>query len=156
MVFPGSGIGAVIVTNSDNGGMMLRPFMRRVVEIAFDGKPEDVADVAAAAARHKAYLAKERERLVAPADALLVKQLATRYTSKELGGIAVLNKDGAATFDFGEWKSAVASRKNDDGTVSFITIDPTNEGFEFVVGERSGKRVLVIRDGQHEYVFTEG
>ncbi len=156
MFFPDSGIGAVILTNSDNGGMMLRPFMRRLLEIAFDGKPEAVADVAAAAARHKAYLAKERERLVAPADASLVKQLAARYTSKELGEIAVLNKDGAATFDFGEWKSAVASRKNDDGTVSFITIDPTNEGFEFVVGERSGKRVLVIRDGQHEYVFTEG
>ena len=36
-----------------------------------------------------------------------------------------------------------------------ITIDPTNDGFEFVVGDRGGKRVLVIRDGQHEYVFSE-
>jgi hypothetical protein len=35
-------------------------------------------------------------------------------------------KDGQATaFDVGEWKSTVASRKNDDGTISFITIDPT-------------------------------
>jgi hypothetical protein len=49
----------------------------------------------------------------------------------------------------------VASRKNDDGTTSFITIDPGTDGFEFVVGERAGKRVLVIRDGQHEYVFSE-
>jgi hypothetical protein len=23
------------------------------------------------------------------------------------------------------------------------------------VGERAGKRVLIIRDGQHEYVFSE-
>jgi hypothetical protein len=58
-------------------------------------------------------------------------------------------------FDFGEWKSTVASRKNDDGTMSFITIDPAVYGFEFVVGERGGKRVLIIRDGQHEYVFNE-
>ncbi len=50
----------------------------------------------------------------------------------------------------------MASRKNDDGTISFITIDPSIAGFEFVVGERAGKRVLIIRDGQHEYVFTEG
>jgi len=50
----------------------------------------------------------------------------------------------------------VASRKNDDGTTSFITIDPGTDGFEFVVGEREGKRALVIRDGQHEYTFTEG
>ena len=155
MFLSDSGVGAVVLTNSDNGGMMLRPFMRRLLEVVFDGKPEATSDVASAAARHKAYLAKDRERLVVPADPVLVKQLAARYTSKELGEIAVLNKDGAITFDFGEWKSAVASRKNDDGTVSFITIDPTNEGFEFVVGERSGKRVLVIRDGQHEYVFTE-
>jgi hypothetical protein len=55
----------------------------------------------------------------------------------------------------GEWKSTVASRKNDDGTISFITIDPTLDGFEFVVGERAGKKVLVIRDGQHEYTFVE-
>jgi hypothetical protein len=41
------------------------------------------------------------------------------------------------------------------GSISFITTDPTNSGFEFVVGERGGKRVLVIREGQHEYVFSE-
>jgi len=52
-------------------------------------------------------------------------------------------------------RSGVASRKNDDGTTSFITIDPGTAGFEFVVGDRAGKRVLVIRDGQHEYTFTE-
>jgi hypothetical protein len=77
-----------------------------------------------------------------------VTRLATRYYSKELGELAVLNKDGVTTFDFGEWKSTVASRKNDDGTISFITIDPTNEGFEFVVGERSGKRVLLPANRQ--------
>jgi len=58
-------------------------------------------------------------------------------------------------FDFGEWKSTVASRKNDDGSISFITIDPSVSGFEFVVGEKSGKKTLTIRDGQHEYMFTE-
>jgi CubicO group peptidase (beta-lactamase class C family) len=155
MFLPDSGIGAVLLTNSDNGQMLLRPFMRRLLEIVFDGKPEAAGNVSSAAATHKAILVKDRERLVVPADPAVVKQLAARYTSKELGDIAVLNNGGAITFDFGEWKSAVASRKNDDGTVSFITTDPTNEGFEFVVGERSGKRVLITRDGQHEYVFTE-
>ena len=60
-----------------------------------------------------------------------------------------------SVFDFGLWKSQVASRKNDDKTVSFITIDPTVDGFEFVVADRGGKRALVIRDGQHEYVYVE-
>jgi CubicO group peptidase (beta-lactamase class C family) len=152
---PESGIGAVLLTNSDNGGLLLGSFQRRLLELVFDGKPEAVADVAAAATRHKTALAKERERLVVPADPALSAGLARRYSSKELGTLDVLSQNGVTTFDFGEWKSAVASRKNDDGTISFITIDPTNSGFEFVVSERGGKRVLIIRDGQHEYVFNE-
>lgn len=154
MFLPDSGIGAVVLTNSDNGQMLLRPFIRRLLEIVFDGKPEAVGDVAAAAATHKAALARLRERLSVPADRSLVSQLATRYQSKQLGQLDVVATGGETTFDFGEWKSKVASRKNDDGTISFITIDPTNEGFNFVVGDRSGNRALIIRDGQHEYVFT--
>jgi len=152
---PDSGIGAVLLTNSDTGGMLLGPFSRRLLEVVFDGKPEAAGNVASSAAAYKARLAKDRERLVVPADPALVAHLAKSYSSKELGELEVLNKDGVTTFDFGEWKSAVASRKNDDGSISFITIDPTNSGFEFVVGDRGGKRVLVIRDGQHEYVFSE-
>ena len=51
--------------------------------------------------------------------------------------------------------SSVASRKNDDGTMSFLTIDPTLGGFEFVVADKDGRRRLVMRDAQHEYVFEE-
>ena len=49
----------------------------------------------------------------------------------------------------------MASRKNDDGTLSFVTVDPAVLGFEFVEGERGGKRTLTTRDGQHEYVYVE-
>jgi CubicO group peptidase (beta-lactamase class C family) len=152
---PDSGIGAVLLTNSDDGGRLTGPFGRRLLEVVFDGKPEAAGDVAARAANYKAELAKERERLVVPAAPALVAALAKRYSSKELGQLDVLTEGGVTTFDLGEWKSTVASRKNDDGTISFVTIDPSRDGFEFVVGERGGKRVLVIRDGQHEYVFTE-
>jgi CubicO group peptidase (beta-lactamase class C family) len=152
---PDSGIGAVLLTNSDTGGMLLGPFGRRLLEVVFDGKPEAVAEVASRAANHKAQLAKDRERLIVPAAPTEVAGLAKHYSSKELGDLAVMTDHGVTTFDLGEWKSKVASRKNDDGTTSFITIDPGTEGFEFVVGDRAGKRVLVIRDGQHEYTFTE-
>jgi CubicO group peptidase (beta-lactamase class C family) len=152
---PDSGIGAVMLTNSDTGGMLTGPFGRRLLEVVFDGKPEAAGDVAAHAATYKAALAKERERLVVPAAPALASGLAKQYSSKELGELAVLTQNGVTTFDLGEWKSSVASRKNDDGSISFITIDSGTDGFEFVVGERGGKRVLVIRDGQHEYVFWE-
>jgi hypothetical protein len=135
--------------------MLLRPFMRRLLELVFDGKPEAVGDVDGRAARYKASIAKERQRLVAPAAKEEVDKLAVRYGNMSLGDLTVRREQASTIFDLGEWKSTVASRKNDDGTLSFITIDPAISGFEFVVGERSGKRVLVIRDGQHEYVFTE-
>jgi hypothetical protein len=155
MFLPDSGIGAVLLTNADNGGMLLRPLMRRLLEIVFDGRPEAVADVDSRAANHKAEMAKERERLMVPAAADEVSKLAAAYTSTALGALTVRRQSSGTVFDFGEWKSLVASRKNDDGTVSFITISPSLAfGFEFVVAERNGKRALVIRDGQHEYVFN--
>jgi len=155
MFLPEYGVGAVLLTNADNGGMLLRATMRRLLEVLFDGKPEAVGNVDAAAANYKAELAKHRERLVVPPSPDLAAKLARNYSSPELGDLTVVRDAGATTFDFGEWKSQVASRKNDDGTISYFTIDPTNDGFEFVVAERSGKRALVIRDGQHEYAFTE-
>ena len=57
-------------------------------------------------------------------------------------------------FDFGEWKSEVASRKNPDGTISFITTVPGVSSAEFVVGF-GPKRTLTIHDAQHEYIFEE-
>ena len=152
---PEHGVGAVILTNADSGVALRGLLQRRLLEVLFDGKPEAEESLTGAVARRKAAIAKERERLVVPADPAAVNKLASRYACEELGEVKVV-KDGTVTvFDAGEWKSAVASRKNDDGTVSFITIDPALAGFEFVVGDTDGKRQLVTRDAQHEYVFVE-
>ena len=155
MILPDSGIGAILLTNADMGGALLHPLMRRLVEVVFDGKPEAVAEVDTAAANHKAFWAKERPRLAVPADKDEVAKLATHYKSSALGDISVDRQGANTVFTFSGWKSTVASRKNDDGTTSFITIDPTRSGFDFVRAERDGKRALIIRDGQHEYAFTE-
>ena len=98
-----------------------------------------------------------RRRLleVLPADAAEVGKLAAYYVSPALGALRVRTQDGATLFDFGNWRSAVASRRNDDGTTSFISIDPTISGVNYVVGERDGKRALIVRDAQHEYAFVE-
>jgi hypothetical protein len=67
-----------------------------------------------------------------------------------------VKKAGAGVrFEFPEWGTDVASRKNDDGSLSFVSITPTLIGFEFVAGEKDGKRTLTTRDGQHEYVYVE-
>jgi CubicO group peptidase (beta-lactamase class C family) len=153
--FPENGVGAVILTNSDAGWRLRGPFLRRIAEVLFDGRPEAAAQLAASATARKAAIAKARERLVVPAAAAEAGKLASRYGSQALGSIVVRREGGNTVFDVGEWRSEVASRRNDDGTTSFLTIAPTLDGFEFVVAEREGKRTLVLRDAQHEYVFVE-
>jgi len=112
--------------------------------------------VAASAKGIQVEIAKERTRLAVPAAPDAAAGLAGRYMSPELGQIIVRREGATVVFDFGAWKSEVASRKNDDGTTSFVTIDPTNDGFNFVVDTHDGKRGLIIHDGQHEYRYTEG
>ena len=152
---PEHGVGAVILTNADGGEILRGPLLRRLLEVLFDGKPEAEELLKVAAAQRKAAIAKERERLVIPADPAAVAKLAPRYSCTALGGVDVLKEKGTTLFDVGEWKSLVASRKNDDGTTSFLTIDPTLAGFEFVVADADGKRRMITRDAQHEYVFEE-
>ena len=152
---PESGVGAVILTNSDSGVIIRGPLLRRLLEVLFDGKPEAEEMLKVAAAQRKAAIAKARERLVVPADPAAVAKLASRYVSSALGEVKVLKNGNETVFDVGEWRSVVASRINDDKTISFLTIDPTLDGFEFVVADQEGKRRLIMRDAQHEYVFVE-
>jgi CubicO group peptidase (beta-lactamase class C family) len=155
MFLPDHGVGAVVLANADTGGLLTGLLGRRLLEVLFDGKPEAVEQARVALAQRTANIAKYRERLVVPADAAEVGKLAASYISPALGALRVRAQNGATIFDFGSWRSAVASRRNDDGTTSFIAIDPTIGGFNFVVGERNGKRALVVRGAQHEYAFVE-
>jgi hypothetical protein len=90
-----------------------------------------------------------------PADPAAAGQLAARYAHPAVGGIAVERSGPNLRFDFGEWASEVASRRNPDDTTSFITIVPGFAGLEFVAGKADGKRTLTLRDAQHEYVLVE-
>ena len=152
---PDHGVGAVILTNSDPGVFMRGPLQRRLLELLFDGKAEAAETVAASAQRVKEGAAAERKRLTVPAAPAESVKLAAHYRSAELGAIGVSRRNGATWFDFGGWKSEMASRRNDDGSTSFVTISPGEDGFEFVVAEHEGARALVLRDAQHEYAFRE-
>jgi CubicO group peptidase (beta-lactamase class C family) len=152
---PDAEVGGVILTNADPGAILRGPLVRKVLEVLYDGEPEADVDVTMSIARHKDAIAVERKRLVVPANEAVVGKLAAHYHEKSLGDIDVSKKGNDTVFDFGEWHSAVASRKNDDGTDSLFTIEPGATGSEFVVGDKDGKRTLTTRDAQHEYVFVE-
>ena len=153
MWLPEQKVGAVILTNADPGWILRTQFRRKLLEVLFDGRPEADADVAAQAKSFYEQLAAERKLLTIPAVAADAAKLAPHYVNEALGDITV-NRNGATTvFDFGEWHSEVATRHNPDGSVSFITTAPGISGFEFVVGA-GPKPSLIVRDAQHEYVFS--
>jgi CubicO group peptidase (beta-lactamase class C family) len=155
MWLPEYGVGAVVLTNSDPGWQIRSVFQRKLLEVLFDGKPEADAQIAANARTFFDHMAADRKLLTIPADASEAGKLAAKYANAALGEIAVVKKGAATMFDFGEFSTEVASRKNPDGTISFITTVPGFHGLELVVGTAGGKRTLVLRDPQHEYVFDE-
>jgi len=154
MWLPQQNVGLVILTNADPGWLLRDRIRRKLLELLFDGRPEAEALLNADAKSFYADLAAERKLMTIPADANESAKLAKHYANASLGEITVSTSGASTIFDFGEWKSQVASRKNPDGTISFITTVPGELGFEFVVGSEA-RRTLTIRDAQHEYVFAE-
>jgi hypothetical protein len=154
MWLPQQNVGAVILTNGDPGWVLRDRFQRKLLEVLFDGHPEAERLLGTDGKDFYSSLAADRKLLTIPADASETNKLGKHYSNKSLGEIMVGRSGNSTIFDFGEWKSEVGSRKNPDGTISFITIEPGVEGFEFVVGS-AAKRTLTIRDAQHEYVFEE-
>jgi CubicO group peptidase (beta-lactamase class C family) len=151
---PQQNVGGVVLTNGDPGWVIRTRFSRKLLEVLFDGRPEADALLQADAKNFFSAMAADRKLLTIPADAKESAKLAKHYSNVALGDIDVSTSGSSTIFDFGEWKSEVASRKNPDGTISFITIVPGEIGSEFVVGS-GPKRALIIRDAQHEYVFEE-
>lgn len=151
---PQQNVGAVILTNGDLGSAIRSRFSRKLLEVLFDGHPEADALLAADAKNFYAAHAAERRLLTIPADPAATANLAKHYQNAAMGAIDVSSSGPATIFDFGEWQSPVATKKNPDGTISFETTVPGMSGAEFVVGS-GAKRTLTIRDAQHEYVFNE-
>lgn len=153
---PESGVGLVILTNSDPGAQMFGPVLRRLLEVLYDGQPEAARDVAAAAARIKAQAKAKRERLTYPGDPAVLGNLAGHYSDPSVGQITISEKNGAKWIKAGFVEGPLATRKNADGTISVISAGPGNIGVDALVGTKDGKRTLTINDGQQtQYVYVE-
>jgi CubicO group peptidase (beta-lactamase class C family) len=152
MWLPQQNVGAVILTNGNPGWLIRSRFRRKLLEVLFDGRQEADSLLAADAKSYFEEIAAERKLLTVPAEMTQTANLAKHYSNASLGNLDVSTSGGKTYFDFGEWKSEVATKKNPDGTISFETTVPGMSGFEFVVGT-GAKKTLITRDAQHEYVF---
>ncbi|MGV8943603.1 serine hydrolase domain-containing protein [Thermomonas sp.] len=155
MWWPDQKVGAVILTNADEGVNLRGPFKRRLMELMFDGEPQAVAAATANAKANKEGFDAFVKLLQHPADAKALAGLAPRYHNDALGELVVTRKDGKAWFDVGAFRSEVATMPQPDGSLAFVTIDPVAIGFLFTRADKDGVRKLVVRDGQHEYAFNE-
>jgi len=152
---PQYGIGAVILTNSDSGPYLRGPFLRKLLELVFDGKPEADEQIRVGSANFKASVKKAREQITFPADPVASAKLADRYSNPALGSFTVHRSPGHLRFSMPGYDSEQATMKNPDGTTTFLAVDPGLGAGGLVQGEKDGKRVMILRDAQHEYVFTE-
>ena len=155
MWWPDQKVGAVILTNADEGVNLRGPFRRRLMELMFDGESQAVAAATAGAKANKEGFAAMVKLLQIPADAKALAGLAPKYHNAALGDLVVTRKNGKAWFDLGTFKSEVVTMPQPDGSLGLISIDPQAMGFLFTRADKDGMRTLVTRDGQHEYVFNE-
>ena len=152
---PDSGVGAVILTNADTGAVMLRPFLRRLVEVLYDGHPEAMSQIEAAAARMDAQTRVRRQGLDIPGDPAVLDDLAPAYESPGIGTIAIFENEGRTWIEAGSIRARLATRQNPDGTVSIVSVGPGAISLEAEVGTQDGARTLTLRDSQHVYLYTE-
>jgi CubicO group peptidase (beta-lactamase class C family) len=152
-VLPEAGIGAVILTNADPGAALLAPFLRRLLEVVYDGNPQAAAEVTAAAARLKAQVAARKARLTVPGDPAVLAALASHYRSAEGFQVHLTRKDGQMMLHAGFIEGPVATRANSDGTVSLVSSGPGIVSFDALIGSDKGVPTLTVKDSQHEYVY---
>lgn len=152
---PGAKTGAVILTNSDEGQSLLDPFLRRLIEVLYDGRPEAAPRVAAAARSAQAEMAALRAKLTPGEDAIAALHLAGSYHNASLGHLAIVREGGTSRMRIGGYDEPFAVQKNPDGTYSVVATGADLLGSDLLVGQANGKRTLTLRDGQHVYVFEE-
>ena len=154
-LLPESGTGVAILTNSGEGGWLMRPAFRRLLELLFDAQPEAADDVRRAAAREQANRAATAMLNTLPADAAIASQLAPRYHNLLLGELSIRRRGKGIVMDVGEWESELATRKHANGKVSLIPVSFGKWDMELMLGLADGQRTITINTAQQEYRFTE-
>jgi hypothetical protein len=126
----------------------------RAVVLLADGKPEVEEEFLSAVRETQTYLMDMQKDWKVPPDPAEVKRLAGAYRNAALGELVVHPGEGEVVFQFGGWKSRMATKLNPDGTTSFMSIDPGARGFEFnAPAAKATYTRLTLRDPQHTYEY---
>jgi len=151
---PEHGVGAVFVANV-GANPVPDLVKRRILEVVFDGEPRAERDLAEATKQRKKGTDDELALLAPQLDQAWFAPLAGTWAAPGLGRLEIKLVNGQIVVDAGEWKVNAAQKTGKDGTRAIETIGAPFGGIELVPEDRSGKRVLVVHDSQHEYVFEK-
>ena len=155
-LIPEAGVGGVVMTNADIGWTLTSQFSAGVMELLYaDDTPEALASVKAKVEDTFASLKEDRPTWQLPVSEPHAAMLAGRYRSDELGGIRVeRNDEGRVWFVTDGWTTEVATKRNPDGTLSFVILEPGLLGYAFLAGVPDGMfESLTLHEPQHTYVF---
>lgn len=155
IIIPSANVGAVILTNSEQGRPLLSPFGRRLIEILYGADEKAAKQVSQSVNARDLGRKKLLSDLTIPPGPKTMVQLADRYESQQLGPLDVRREQGQVILDSGLWSTPVAEKTNPDGTTSIVFTSSLFLGMELLIGKAEGKRTLSIDDGQHKYVFVE-
>ena len=100
-----------------------------------------------------------REKLLSeltwPATSEHVAMVLGSYSNPELGPLSLTSEEGKLMMRSTAISSEVATKTNEDGSISLVTVSPGFWGADILIGERDSKRVLILNDNQHEYVWEK-
>lgn len=151
---PEHGLGMTILTNSESGAFLRAPLLRKLLEVAFDGRAEADERLRVAVSNYREEQDQFRRKLIHPVPVEDIKRLSRNYHNPELGILRVIQRNKRLVFQFRNWHTEVALHRNADASLSFVTIDPGIAGDEFILEEKNGTSAIILRDAQHEYRFS--
>jgi len=154
-ILPDQGVAIVSLTNvSGPGGAFNLAVQRRVVEAIFEGaRPIADTRLAYIVRTRRDDIAKTMERVTREPDAAWVKGLVGAYENADLGKVTVTAGPKGGTFDAGEWKSGLGQKREVDGSVKAVLVDPPMAGMDLLIGGDDPHRTLTLLDDQVKYVF---
>jgi len=150
---PEQQLGAVVLTNGEQGAVLAGLLQLRLLELVLPIKLEAEALLREQAAELPALRQQARSGLVQPAEPRAAQRLADRYYSPDLGWLHVRREQGNTLFDFGGFVSTVGTRTQLDGSVAFVIVDAGLNGTTFVSADATA-RTLVVREQNQVYRYT--
>ncbi len=156
-MLPELGIAFVMLTNVRGRGAALdQAINRKIVEEIFEGaKPLADLTLDFFANNIRDDIAKDMERIDAHPDPAWAAGLVGTYANDDLGKVTITAGPKGARFDAGEWGGAIGQKRDVDGSIELVVLDPPLAGLELLIGgEDPAHRTLTLLDDQVKYVFT--